>query len=140
MAILTDVFISSPAEALRYEECQAAGQTGAFNEGIQLEGLTNLEFGTLWAIIDGKEFDFDKHAFESPAPQGETWLFRFPGALVQLLATLTPPAIMRVAPLWAETDEIQWDAAYAEEVLMDLVRLAKLANSSSKGLFFWGSL
>jgi hypothetical protein len=139
MAILTDIFISSPADAQRYQSLQPKRSGGPF-ELVQFKGLTNLEFGTLWAIINGEEFDFVKHALESLAPQEETWLFRFPSAFVQKLSALTPSAVEEVSAAWAETEELQWDPSEAKEVIVDLVRLAKLASSSSKGLFFWGSL
>src|SRR5262249_44276733 len=109
-------------------------------ELVQFKGLTNLEFGTLWAIINGEEFDFNKHALESLAPQGNTWLFRFPPAFVQKLAALTPAAINAVSAAWADTEELQWEPSETKEVIVELVRLAKLAASPTKGLFFWGSL
>jgi hypothetical protein len=117
---------------------QAAGRVGRPFEVAQFKGLTNLEFGTLWAIIRGEAFDFDKHALESLAPQEETWLFRFPDTYVQELATLTPAQAKKVAVAWASTDELQWEPSEAEEVLNELIRLSKLAGSPSKGLFFWG--
>src|SRR6516164_11483850 len=89
MAILTDIFVSSPADAQRYEALEPKRSGGPF-ELVQFKGLTSLEFGTLWAILNNEEFDFDKHALESLAPEGETWLFRFPAAYVQKLATLGP--------------------------------------------------
>ncbi len=139
MAILTDIFVSSPADAQRYQSLQPKRSGSAF-ELVQFKGLTNLEFGTLWAIINGEEFDFDKHALESLAPQDDTWLFRFPTAFVQKLASLTPAAIEEVSAAWADTEELQWDPSEAQEVVVELVRLAKLASLASKGLFFWGSL
>ncbi len=140
MAILTDIFVSSPEDAPRYESLQRAGRLDGLFEVVQFKGLTNLEFGTLWAIIDGEQFDFDKHAFESLAPQKNTWLLRFPTSFVQKLAALTPTAVDEAAESWAAADELQWEPSEAKEVIVELVRLAKLAASSSKGLFFWGSL
>jgi hypothetical protein len=139
MAILTDIFVSTPADAQRYQSLQPKRSSGLF-ELVQFKGLTNLEFGILWAIISGEDFDFDKHALESLAPQEETWLFRFPTVLVQKLAALTPVRINEISAAWADTEELQWAPAQAKEVIVQLVRLAKLAPSPSKGLFFWGSL
>ena len=103
MAILTDIFVSTQSDAQRYQSLQPKRSGGPF-ELVQFKGLTNLEFGTLWAIINGEEFDFDKHALESLAPQENTWLFRFPPAFVQKLSALTPAASMEeVSPAWAET-------------------------------------
>ena len=140
MAILTDVFVSLVSDAPKYESLQASGQPGTQFEVAQFNGLTNLEFGTLWAILNNEEFDFDKHALESLAPEGETWLFRFPAAYVQKLATLGPAQAKKTAATWASTDELQWEPAEAEEVVGELIRLAKLAGLPSKGLYFWGSV
>jgi hypothetical protein len=140
MAILTDIFVSSPADAPKYESLLRAGRLGNLFELAQFKGLTNLEFGTLWAIIEGKAFDFDRHALESLAPQKATWLFRFPERFVKALVVVTPATIAEVAESWADTEELQWEPSEAQEILTELVRLAKLAGSSSKGLYFWGSL
>lgn len=139
MAILTDLFVSTQADAQRYESLRVKRSGGPI-EFVQFKGLTNLEFGTLWAIINGEAFDFDTHGLESLTPQEETWLFRFPTTFVQKLATLTPARIDEVATAWADTEELQWDPSEAREVIVDLVRLSKLASVPSKGMFFWGSL
>jgi hypothetical protein len=139
MAILTDIFVSAPADAQRYESLEPKRSGGPF-ELVQFNGLTNLEFGTLWAIINGEDFDFDKHTLESLTPQEETWLFRFPTPFVEKLAALTPARIAEASAAWGNTEELQWDPSEAQEVIVELVRLAKLASSPSKGLFFWGSL
>jgi hypothetical protein len=136
MAILTDIFVSSPNEAAKYDGINH----GAVIELVQFKGLTNLEFGTLWAIIEGKEFDFDQHALESLTPAEETWLLRFPISFVQELVALTPPRIREIAESWANTDELQWESSEAEEVVVELVRLAKFASATSQGLFLWGSV
>jgi hypothetical protein len=139
MAILTDIFVSTLADAQRYESLQPKHTGGPF-ELVRFNGLTNLEFGMLWAIMNGEVFDFDKHALDSLAPQEETWLFRFPQGYVQKLAALTPASVHEVSAAWADTEELQWEPDEAKEVVIELVRLAKLASSPSKGLFFWGSL
>jgi hypothetical protein len=140
MAILTDIFVASPTDAPKHEALQAAGRLGNLFEVVMFKGLTDLEFGTLWAIINGAEFDHDKHAFEVLTSPGETWLGRFPTPFVQKLAALNPAQIKKIAAPWAATEELQWAPAEAEEVLVELARLAKLAGSTSKGLFCWGSV
>jgi hypothetical protein len=140
MSILTDIFVSAPADARKYEALRAGGRLGSQFEVAEFNRLTNLEFGTLWAIIQGEEFDFDKHALEKMAPAADTWLFGFPAKYVQALAALTEPTIEEVAEAWADTEELQWEPDEAQEVVAEMVRLAKLACATSKGLFFWGSL
>jgi hypothetical protein len=140
MAILTDIFVCAPEDATKYESLLKTGKLSNLFEVVQFKGLTNLEFGTLWAIIEGKQFDFDKHGLASLSPQAETWLFRFPPKLVQALAALSSPAVETIAESWAKTEELHWDPPEAREVVEELVRLANLALSASKGLYFWGSL
>lgn len=139
MGILTDIFVSTPTYAERYEALEQK-QSGELFELVQFKGLTDLEFGTLWAIINGENFDFDKHALESLAPQGETWLFQFPAPFVQKLVGLTAAKLDDVSAAWAGTDELQWDPLEAKEVIVELIRLSKLASAQSKGMYFWGSL
>lgn len=139
MAILADLFVSTLPDASSYPPT-GGGNSHARFQSVEFKGLTNLEFGTLWAIVDGEEFDFDKHALLSLSPEGETWLFQFPVAYVQKLASLTPTRIDEASAEWAGTEELQWNPSEAKEVIVELTRLAKLSSSSSKGLILWGSL
>ncbi len=41
---------------------------------------------------------------------------------------------------WAQTEELMCDPAEIEPVVAELVRLAQIAASSTKGLSLWGSL
>jgi hypothetical protein len=69
-------------------------------EVAEYKGLTDLEFGTLWALILDEEWQPDVHELEeiSVAEDGETWLFRFPGPLVDALAGLESAGSRRSAP------------------------------------------
>ncbi len=44
------------------------------------------------------------------------------------------------AGILAQTEELMCDPAEIEPVVTELVRLAQIAASSTKGLFLWGSL
>lgn len=140
MAVLSDIFVSLPPVAGQYDPVKNSKGKGQLFEVVQYKGLTNLEIGTLWAIMDSEEFDFDKHALESIKPQESTWLFRLPDPLVQRLAGLSSESIAAIAPVWADTEELQWAPSEAEEVIVDMVRLAKSARSQSKSMYLWGSL
>lgn len=133
MAILSDIFVATPTEASGY-----APASGGFHR-IQLKGLTNLEFGTLWAIMQGAEFDFDTHDLKELNNSGNTWLFRFPAAFVSDLAALNEAAIAAAATPWAESEELQWPVAEAQSAITALALLSKAAQSSGKELFLWGS-
>ena len=81
MAILADIFVSSPTDAPNYESLQSTGQLGRALEVVQFKGLTNLEFGILWAIIEGKEFDFGRHALDRWLRKAKRGFFDFPKRL-----------------------------------------------------------
>lgn len=141
MGLLADLFVAEPEDALTYEALSGKGKLPADRfERAEFKGLTNLEFTTLWALMQNEEWDLDKHDLEAIGEPGETWLFRFPDTFVEALASLDSASISRVVPLWANTEELQWEPSEAQEVIEELVRLARLARTTSKRLFLWGSL
>jgi hypothetical protein len=140
MGLLTDIFVATPEDALKYESLAPGELPPGRFEVVNFKGLTDLEFGTLWAILAGEAFDMDRHALEALTPGGETWLFGFPSAFVERLAGLGAADTTSAAAAWAATEELQWDPSETEEVLVELVRLARRSKSTSKGLYFWGSL
>ena len=141
MGILADLFVAHPADAPGYEE-QLKNRDALQKrfERVEFKGLTDLEFSTLWALLKGEEWDLEKHALEEVTPAGNTWLFRFPSSFVQQLTSIDERRISDVSIPWAATEELQWEPSEAKEVVVELVRLARVAKSSSKGLFLWGSL
>ena len=141
MGQLADVFIAEPEDALAYEDLQNKGELPADRfERAEFKGLSDLELTTLWALMQNEEWDLDQHNLEVIGEPGETWLFRFPSTFIEALASLNQADISRVAPLWADTEELQWEPSEAQEVIEELVRLARLARDTSKPLFLWGSL
>lgn len=143
MGLLADVFVAESKDALAYEDLHSQGSlpAGRF-ERAELKGLTDLELTTLWALVQDEEWDLDQHALEAIGEPGETWLFRFPDTFTEALASLDRSHISRVAPLWADTEEMQeeWEPSVAQAVIEELVRLARRARATSKPLFLWGSL
>jgi hypothetical protein len=135
MSILADLFVANPSDALKYD-----GQRGPLFEIAEYKGLTNLEFETLWAIIQSIEYDPETHSLTSLIPESETWLFSFPEPYLFQLANLTPDQMKKAAKAWARTEEVMCEPSEALEMIRFTVRLAKLATSQSKGLFLWGSL
>ena len=45
-----------------------------------------------------------------------------------------------MAEAWGKTDELKWMNDGLDEVIANLVRLARLAEREEKGMFLWGSL
>ncbi|QRF62727.1 hypothetical protein [Variovorax paradoxus] len=146
MGLLSDFFVANEGEAARYADRMSEDDQG---KAIALQlrpaeykGFTDLEVGTLWAILEGKEWDADLHALESDegGDEGDSWLFRFPDRLVQLLTHVEHSALDAALPRWADTEELQVDVAELRPVVLDLQRLAKQAIAEQKSLYLWGSL
>ncbi len=131
MAILTDVFVATKKEALIYDA------RSPNYEKLELTGLTDIEFSTLWALIQEKEFDFNKHELGELDSDRSVLMFSFPKKFITDLAGLGETRISSVAAQWVESDEMQWSMAQAREVLTRLVDLAKTAQAESKGIFLW---
>lgn len=146
MGLLSDFFVASKEEAKRYadrmSEKDQSKTTASQLRPAEHTGLTDLEVGTLWAILEGKEWDADLHELESDESgddEGDFWLFRFPDRLVQLLAHAEHSALEAALHQWAETEELQVDAEELRPVVMDLQRLAKQAIGDQKSVYLWGS-
>jgi hypothetical protein len=143
MGLLTDIFVADAEDARQYEVLEAKGELSSERfERAEFKGLTDLSFGNLWAVLEAKPFDLKDHALETVAlhEEGETWLFRFPPQLVARLSVLTPSDVARVADAWASAEGFGCLPAHLAPVVEALMRLARSAERSSRGLFLWGSL
>jgi hypothetical protein len=143
MGILCELFVADPADAPLYEDEADDVESAAEFERVQLSGLTQLEFETMWAITEGRPWDAATHALEvvgEPERDAESWLFRFPPAFVTRLANLSAPEVASITVQWARTEEINCAPQEVEHVVRSLVDLAGLAVASKRGLYLWGSL
>jgi hypothetical protein len=145
MGILADLFVATEQDARDYESSMLEERDGHDEkyQPAQYKSLTTLEFGMLWALLERKDWDVNRHMLE-PVAQGEeaeTWLERFQPGFVDLLTTLSDQRLEEVAAQWAATEELDgWEQADTEQVLVDLRRLAQEASGSGRGLYLWGSL
>lgn len=146
MGILADFFAAVPAQALKY-----ANRINDVDEGDEIErllkpaqykGITGLEIGTLWAILEAQEWDVKKHMPDDIQvdDEGESWLHRFPGGLVALLANAGHEALAKASELWAKTEELDCDAADLRPLLEDLRSLARQAAADGTSVYLWGCL
>jgi hypothetical protein len=131
VSILAAVFIATKKEALIYN-----AQSPNY-ERLELPGLTDIELSTLWALIQEKEFDFDKHELGELDTDAGALMFSFPKRFIADLAGLGEARISSVTTQWAESEEMQWPTVQAQEVLIALISLAKTALAQSKGMFLW---
>jgi hypothetical protein len=140
MGILADIFVSTEEDALLYDSLDER-PTERYDV-VLYKRLTSLEFGRLWAIIDGEEWDVHRHMLRniSHGDEGEQWLEVFPAELVAKLAGLPDDGMEDLSNAWGKTEELQWDGALLLPVLIDLRRLANAAQASNRGMYLWGSL
>lgn len=147
MGILSHFFIATPEQAERYarwvEEKDEGAEIQAMLQPREWKRFTGLEFGTLWAILEGETWDIKKHLLEHVQhdEQGEWWLERFPPRLAELLRILDEGQRSVVLEKWAGTDELRCDPVELEPVLSDLQDLAsRLQPNGNRSLYLWGSL
>ncbi len=137
MSVLAHLYVSTPDKALEYDESQEAPE----NERAELKGLTYIEFSTLWAIAEGKDWEEDHmDSFEVllEKDHGERMIFRCPDAFVALAAGLDDAAVTEAAEEWAETDELEdWEPEDLTEVIEELRRVARVAKLGKRGLYLW---
>src|SRR5436190_20282229 len=90
MSILTELFIAPDSAATTYDHRSAGQFTGA-----QLGGLTNLEFETLWAILERTPWDVNKHSLSEVAATETSWTFQFPQGYMDRLSRLEARRLSR---------------------------------------------
>jgi hypothetical protein len=147
MGVLSDFFIATPEQAARYARCIEEEDEGqeirTLLQPREWKRFTGLEFGTLWAILEGETWNVKKHrlAHVEHGDEGEWWLERFPPRLIQLLATLDGAQRQSALELWAKTDELRCDPGELDPVLSDLQELARrIPETGETSLYMWGSL
>jgi hypothetical protein len=145
MSILAYIFVSTAEDAALYQERMLDENEKPATDLYEIaphKGFTSLEFGTLWALIRGERMDVSKHALVhiSHGEEGEMWLEQFPQELIQTLSSLESPFKESIVKAWAATDEIRATPEDIKPVIEDLIRLARLALSSGRGMYLWGCL
>ena len=136
MGVLADIYLSrDDQEAVRYDS-----EPETFKDREKYGNFTELELSTLWAKIRGIERDVNSlDEFHSVLVKdgGERCIKRLPTSMTDELARLTPEQISAAATKWAATDEMACEAADVQPIIEGLVRLAKIASSQNRKLYFW---
>lgn len=144
MSILADFFMSTPEQAIQYaSSIEAHKALKSTLQPFESSGLTPLELGTLWAILDGTEYDSKKHAFEDVrwGEGNESWLFRFPDMFIVLLAGIDQRALDSACEAWSQTEELQCSPQDVQPVLAALQDLAgRQTRAEGQSLYLWGSV
>jgi hypothetical protein len=135
MSLLSDIYVSRDDEAVKYDTVPAT-----FAERAHYNGMTPLELSTLWAIMRGVEWDdstMDDFVCLLQIGSGERLIHRFPVAMLAALGQLTQDRVRDVTAKWAATDELACTPADIQPVVEEMVRLARSATASGRGLYLW---
>lgn len=142
MSIRADLFVATRSDAPRYEASLRRGEKPPFPEVHVSSHLTNLEFGTLWAILERRPWNPERHMLMDLSPEegSDTWLNEFPGQLTELLAALDDKDADEALETWAATDELRCDPGDLRPGLTALRTLARSALRQGKTVFLWGAV
>lgn len=80
MSILADLFVASAEEARQYAMADFHQSIKARLVPAEYKGLTTLELGTFWALLEGSAWSPERHDFIDESIEGDdgSWLYRFP--------------------------------------------------------------
>lgn len=129
MALLSELFVSSQADATRYDE-----QPEWFAPyQAPFRGLTALEFADLWAAMCHREpapEDVESFTTLLNVGGGSRLISAFPDDLVKRLSALTPDNYILVAEKWVQLGELAYlecEPQDAVPILEELHRQASVA-------------
>jgi hypothetical protein len=136
MSVLADIYVSrNDDEAMQYDN-----DPSTFGDREQFTSFTVLELSTLWAKMQGIEWNVDSlDEFPNVLVRdgGERTIYRLPAAMGADLAGLTPAQISTAATKWAATEELACQPADVQPIIEGLVRLAKKASEANRSIYFW---
>ncbi|MGV3616541.1 MAG: hypothetical protein ACO1SV_14530 [Fimbriimonas sp.] len=138
MGALADFFVSADDQASSYDG-QKAWPAG---DVVNAKSITHLELSTLWAILDGREWEVESIDDFATVPERDpdAWIHRFPAAFTQRLATATPDELQAATVRWSATEEVDADPEDVAPLVRQLQELARNAQASHRSLFLWSSL
>ena len=134
MSVLADLYVSTDTDAPSYDTTQSLPDS----DRAQGKSLTPLELSTLWAILQGREWDVSMmNDFQCilNEDEGERLIHRIPATVVSQLTQCDPEGLKRAASRWAQTDELACDPSDIEPLLETLIRLAHRAQETGKNLY-----
>lgn len=140
MGVLADLFIATADEAAQY---QSSRKDLEHFQPLQYKGLTDIEFGILWSLLENQEWNVERHLLEEITFDDDCSLFQFQNDLLQLLSTITDTQLETFATQWSQTEELKeshWKYEATLKLLQDLNRLANKVIGTDKGLYLWVSL
>jgi hypothetical protein len=108
---------------------------------VEAKNQSEVTIATLGEILGVGNYDelIDRIAEGPEAASGEAGVLTVPSEVCDALAALGD--VRDVAQRWGRTDELAgWEPESLEEVLRDLVPLARRASDEGRELWYWWSL
>jgi hypothetical protein len=136
MALLADLYISTPAQAVGYDTNQSAPQ----EDRAQYKSFSPLELSILQSLLEGREWDvslMDAFTCILERDGGERLIHQLPDGFRERLASLDDGAVTAASEAWAKTEELACAPAEVRPVIADLRCLALRARSSGRAVFLW---
>ena len=138
MSNLAYFFVSTVEEAKTFDSLNSPD-----DDVVESGGILPRHLEILWALFLGREWgDTISDEFEhiGGLADGSTWVVRFPSGFVDRLAGASPEELSSTRVAWAETEELAENPANLIDLMADLQKLAKNAESSGRSMFLAGSL
>ncbi len=139
MGLLADFIVATEEEASAYDGDASFPDT----HRLECKGLTELEVGTLYQIVQGQEVggEDDEIPYEGRVIRvvdgGERLTVEVTPGLIRHLASASDADLDAWSHAWGRTAEIQCSGDEMLPILRELRRLSMLAVSESKSVYLW---
>jgi hypothetical protein len=107
-------------------------------DGANYVGITPLELSTLWAIIEGAEWDVKMmrlFPIVTAVSVGDQIVHEIPASIAERLAAMSQDDIARIAQLWTTTVEMSLRGDETSQIVAELARLSARALTTQRGFF-----
>lgn len=136
MGVLAEVYIASDdQQALKYDVTP-----DVFADRKQYRSFTALELSTLWAIMQGTDWDVElMDAFPEllGVDGGERLVHRLPKPMIEALAKMRQEEILSSSEKWASTDELRCKPSDVQPIIEGLIQLSREASATGKAVYLW---
>jgi hypothetical protein len=107
-------------------------------DGANYLGITPLELSTLWAIIEGSEWDVKMmrlFPIVTAVSVGDQIVHEIPSPIAERLAAMSQDDIARIAQMWTTTVEMSLRGDETGQIVGELARLSARALATRRGFF-----
>jgi hypothetical protein len=150
VGILTDFFVATDDDI--DDALVEEGPADRFPT-VEAKTIDDVKITSLNAIATGRSYDVDDGSFDRIYPEtplirdgGEEgpWVFRLPTPLLSALSGADAARLTEINEAWAQTEEWALDGVTDPEetrqLVNDVARLARDAQTAEKGVYLWLSL